>query len=47
VLYFDPDTDELLAYDRISVKGVGETGATIDRHILVEDGDTASARTTD
>jgi len=46
VLYFDPDTDELLAYDRISVKGVGETGATIDRHILVEDGDTASARTT-
>jgi hypothetical protein len=46
VLYFDPDTHELLAYDRISVKGVGETGATIDRHILVEDGDTASARMT-
>jgi predicted phosphodiesterase len=47
VLYFDPGTDELLAYDRISVKGVGETGATIDRHILVEDGDTASAGSTD
>jgi predicted phosphodiesterase len=39
VLYFDPDTRELLAYDRISVKGLGETGATIDRHILVDDSD--------
>jgi predicted phosphodiesterase/phage shock protein PspC (stress-responsive transcriptional regulator) len=39
VLYFDPDTRELLAYDRISVKGLGETGATIDRHVLVHDGD--------
>ncbi|MGH9112539.1 MAG: metallophosphoesterase family protein, partial [Acidimicrobiales bacterium] len=38
VLYFDPDTHELLAYDSISVKGVGETGATIDRHILVDNG---------
>jgi predicted phosphodiesterase len=37
VLYFDPDTRELLAYDRISVKGLGETGATIDRHILADD----------
>ncbi|MGH9231284.1 MAG: metallophosphoesterase family protein [Acidimicrobiales bacterium] len=39
VLYFDPDSRELLAYDRVSVKGLGETGATIDRHILVHDGD--------
>jgi predicted phosphodiesterase len=39
VLYFDPDTHELLAYDRVSVKGLGETGATIDRHILVHDGE--------
>jgi predicted phosphodiesterase len=39
VLYFDPDTRELLAYDRVSVKGLGETGATIDRHILVHDGE--------
>jgi predicted phosphodiesterase len=39
VLYFDPDTRELLAYDRISVQGLGETGATIDRHILVHDAD--------
>ena len=39
VLYFDPDTSELLAYDRVSVKGLGETGATIDRHVLVHDAD--------
>jgi len=40
VLYFDPDTNELLAYDEISVKGFGETGATIERHILgTDDGD--------
>ena len=39
VLYFDPDTGELLAYDRISVKGLGETGATIDRHVLVHNGE--------
>jgi predicted phosphodiesterase len=39
VLYFDPDTHELLAYDRVSVKGLGETGATIDRHVLVHDGE--------
>jgi predicted phosphodiesterase len=37
VLYFDPDTKELLAYDEISVKGFGETGATIERHILGAD----------
>jgi predicted phosphodiesterase len=36
ILYFDPDTRELLAYDRVSVKGLGETGATIDRHILAD-----------
>jgi predicted phosphodiesterase len=42
VLYFDPDTRELLAYDRLSVKGLGETGATIDRHILVQDTDDTS-----
>jgi predicted phosphodiesterase len=42
VLYFDSDTRELLAYDRLSVKGLGETGATIDRHILVQDTDDTS-----
>lgn len=34
VLYFDPDTDELVAYDRITIEGLGETGARIDRHVI-------------
>jgi predicted MPP superfamily phosphohydrolase len=34
VLYFDPETKELIAYDQISVKGFGETGATIERHVI-------------
>ena len=34
VLYFDEDTRELVAYDRITVKGFGETGATIERHLV-------------
>jgi hypothetical protein len=34
VLYFDPDTHRLLAYDRIRVAGLGGTGATIERHIV-------------
>jgi predicted phosphodiesterase len=45
VLYFDPETGALLAYDRISVKGLGETGATIERHIIAvpeDDDETAS-----
>ena len=37
VLYFDEDTHELVAYDRITVKGFGETGATIERHVLTPD----------
>ena len=43
VLYFDPDTERLLAYDRITVRGLGETGATIERNILPSD-DAASRR---
>jgi len=39
VLYFDEDTHLLVAYDRITVKGFGQTGATIERHVL----DTAKA----
>ena len=27
VLYFDPESDRLVAYDRITVRGLGETGA--------------------
>lgn len=34
VLYFDEDSHELVAYDRITVQGFGETGATIERHVL-------------
>lgn len=37
VLYFDPDTEELLAYDRITLEGLGETGATIERNIVPTD----------
>jgi hypothetical protein len=34
VLYFDPASRQLLAYDRITVAGLGETGATIERHVI-------------
>jgi predicted phosphodiesterase len=34
VLYFDPDTDRLVAYDRITVQGLGETSARIHRHVI-------------
>jgi predicted phosphodiesterase len=34
VLYFDEDTHALVAFDRITVQGFGETGATIARHVL-------------
>jgi predicted phosphodiesterase len=37
ILYFDDETHELLAYDHITVAGFGETGATIERHILADD----------
>jgi predicted phosphodiesterase len=36
VLYFDPETKRLVAYDRITVRGLGETGARIVRHVLDE-----------
>lgn len=34
VLYFDATTKRLLAYDRLTVTGLGETGATIERHVV-------------
>ena len=37
VLYFDPDTRRLIAYDRVTVRGLGETGARIERHVLDDD----------
>jgi predicted phosphodiesterase len=50
VLYFDPDTNRLVAFDRITVQGIGETGATIERHVIPEedepDGQGGSTTTT-
>lgn len=37
VLYFDPGSGELIAYDRITIDGLGETGARIDRHVIDRD----------
>lgn len=34
VLYFDRTTRRLVAYDRISVRGLGETGARVERHVV-------------
>jgi hypothetical protein len=36
VLYFDPETNRLVAYDRITVRGLGGTGARIERHVVVD-----------
>lgn len=34
VLYFNPTTGSLVAYDRITVEGLGRTGVRIERHTL-------------
>ncbi len=34
VLYFDPNTKRLVAYDRVTVRGLGGTGARIERRVL-------------
>ncbi len=34
VLYFDAATGALVAYDRIAVRGLGQAGVTIDRHVV-------------
>jgi predicted phosphodiesterase len=39
VLYFDPATDRLVAYDRVTVRGLGETGARIERHVIEDAGE--------
>ena len=46
LLYFDPTTRALVAYDRITVKGLGEAGVTIERHLVRPLGDTTVATTT-
>jgi hypothetical protein len=45
VLYLDPDTGALRAYDEITLGGLGETEVTIQRFVVPEpadDGDTDS-----
>ena len=45
VLYLDPETGALRAYDEITLGGLGETEVTIQRFVVPEpdeDGDTAS-----
>ena len=37
ILYFDPETRQLVAYDRITVAWLQEAGATIERHIVGRD----------
>jgi predicted phosphodiesterase len=34
VLYFDEETHLLVAYDQVTVQGLGETGVTIERHVM-------------
>jgi hypothetical protein len=34
VLYFDREDDRLVAYDRITLRGLGETAARIQRHVV-------------
>ena len=34
VLYFDPTTGTLVAYDRVTVRGLGAAGVTIERHVV-------------
>ncbi|HEX9993837.1 MAG TPA: metallophosphoesterase [Acidimicrobiales bacterium] len=36
VLYLDPDTLDVLAYDAVTVAGLGGSGARIERHVLAE-----------
>ena len=38
LLYFDPRSDRLVAYDRITVAGLGAAAASIERHVVREPG---------
>lgn len=42
ILYFDPRTDRLVAYDRIAVDGLGGAGVRIERHVVHPDTDRGS-----
>ena len=46
VLYFDPTTRELVAYDRVTVRGLGQAGVTIERHVVRPLAASASTTTT-
>jgi predicted phosphodiesterase len=50
VLYFDRATGDLVAYDRVTVRGLGGAGVTIDRHLTrplgEADGDGGTTTTT-
>jgi predicted phosphodiesterase len=49
VLHFDPTTGALVAYDRITVRGLGGAGVTIERHVvrpLVESATSGPSTTT-
>ena len=46
LLTFDATTHDLLAYDRITVKGLGHAGVTIERHVVRPLVDTTATTTT-
>lgn len=45
LLYFDATTRALVAYDRITVQGLGRAGVTIERHLVRPLGDTPTTTT--
>ena len=45
LLYFDATTRRLVAYDRITVQGLGLAGVTIERHLVRPLGDTTATTT--
>lgn len=46
VLYFDPRTKRLEAFDRVTVSGLGQSSARIERHVVEAPGDTSESTTT-
>lgn len=45
ILHFDAVTKELVAYDRVTVQGLGRAGVTITRHVVRPRDDTTSSTT--
>ena len=46
LLYFDPATGALVAYDRVTVQGLGQAGVTIERHLVRPLADASTTTTT-